>query len=158
MEKGDLTVDLFSKSTKKNPFGGSISRLSISQPCSLIEREFSGDVTTASKDDDTNGIINVVSSNKNDSIVNCLNSYNNKSSSMAEEESVKSLSSVVEHFVDGDANDGDEKDSNVTSVEVSWAAKDNIPAREDDEMTRDECYQTVLVVTEIGFAAICRHR
>ena len=77
---------------------------------------------------------------------------------MAEEESVKSLSSVVEHFVDGDANDGDEKDSNVTSVEVSWAAKDNIPAREDDEMTRDECYQTVLVVTEIGFAAICRHR
>ena len=73
--------------------------------------------------------------------VNCLNDYNNKT----DEEKLKSLvigetetqidSAKSETGNEVKDDDGDEKDSNVTSVEVSWAAKDNIPVREDDEMT-----------------------
>ena len=73
--------------------------------------------------------------------VNCLNDYNNKT----DEEKLKSLViGETETLIDSTKSetgnevkddDGGEKDSNVTSVEVSWAAKDNIPVREDDEMT-----------------------
>ena len=98
-----------SNATKKNPFGGSISRLSISQPCSLIDRDFCNE-----------------SPQNQDSIEN-LDIFNNKT----DEEKMKSLTPIV----------GDEKKDNVTSVEVSWAAKEspnsspNISSRDDDDLT-----------------------
>ena len=104
----DLSLELFSKcsATKKNPFGGSISRLSLSQPCSLIDREFSNDNE------------------------NSLDSINNYFNNKTDEEKLKSLSTSPTPFL------VDEKvGENVTSVEVSWAAKDDkVSAGDDDEM------------------------
>ena len=119
----DLSLELFSKcsATKKNPFGGSISRLSISQPCSLIDRDFSND----------------------DSSINNLDSINNYFNNKTDEDKLKSLSaSPTPPFVDINVfgnvgeNVGEKVGENVTSVEVSWASKDDkVSAGDDDEMS-----------------------
>jgi len=125
----DLSLELFSNksiaATKKNPFGGSISRLSISQPCSLIDRDFASELPQQQQQQQPK--------DKSEDIISEIDSIK-QLKNKTDEEKLKSLTTLG---VDDNDVINHKKVENVTSVEVSWAAiKDSSnPNRDEDELT-----------------------
>ena len=126
----DLSLELFSNKSiaTKNPFGGSISRLSISQPCSLIDRDFASELPQQQQQQQQQ------QKDKSEDIVSDIESIK-QLKNKTDEEKLKSLTNLC--GVDDNDVINHKKVENVTSVEVSWAAiKDSSnPNREEDELT-----------------------